>query len=82
MNGKPGMEQPEVRNAKQIGIFKKMIITEKREYVYIYIIYRLYIYIYNIYIYIYIYIYVFLFCQIVLTAIFVNFCCLNRWLQI
>ena len=80
MNGKPGMEQPEVRNAKQIGIFKKMIITEKREYVYIYIIYRLYIYIYNIYI--YIYIYVFLFCQIVLTAIFVNFCCLNRWLQI
>ena len=57
MNGKPGMEQPEVRNAKQIGIFKKMIITEKREYVYIYIIYRLYIYIYNIYIYIYIYIY-------------------------
>ena len=53
MNGKPGMEQPEVRNAKQIGIFKKMIITEKREYVYIYIIYRLYIYIYNIYIYIY-----------------------------
>ena len=52
MNGKPGMEQPEVRNAKQIGIFKKMIITEKREYVYIYIIYRLYIYIYNIYIYI------------------------------
>ena len=80
MNGKPGMEQPEVRNAKQIGIFKKMIITEKREYVYIYIyyIYRLYIYIYNIYI----YIYVFLFCQIVLTAIFVNFCCLNRWLQI
>ena len=82
MNGKPGMEQPEVRNAKQIGIFKKMIITEKREYVYIYIyiyiIYRLYIYIYNIYV----YIYVFLFCQIVLTAIFVNFCCLNRWLQI
>ena len=44
MNGKPGMEQPEVRNAKQIGIFKKMIITEKREYVYIYI----YIYIYYI----------------------------------
>ena len=39
MNGKPGMEQPEVRNAKQIGIFKKMIITEKREYVYIYIYY-------------------------------------------
>ena len=30
MNGKPGMEQPEVRNAKQIGIFKKMIITEKK----------------------------------------------------
>ena len=59
MNGKPGMEQPEVRNAKQIGIFKKMIITEKREYVYIYIyIYILYIdFIYISIIYIYIYIY-------------------------
>ena len=70
MNGKPGMEQPEVRNAKQIGIFKKMIITEKREYVYIYIIYRLYIYIYNIYIYIYIYI-----CLFVLSnSVNCNFC--------
>ena len=68
MNGKPGMEQPEVRNAKQIGIFKKMIITEKREYVYIYIIYRLYIYIYNIYIYIYI-------CLFVLSnSVNCNFC--------
>ena len=68
MNGKPGMEQPEVRNAKQIGIFKKMIITEKREYVYIYIIYRLYIYIYNIYIYIYI-------CVFVLSnSVNCNFC--------
>ena len=59
MNGKPGMEQPEVRSAKQIGIFKKMIITEKREYVYIYIyIYILYIdFIYISIIYIYIYIY-------------------------
>ena len=57
MNGKPGMEQPEVRNAKQIGIFKKMIITEKREYVYIYIyIYILYIdFIYISIIYMYIY---------------------------
>ena len=57
MNGKPGMEQPEVRNAKQIGIFKKMIITEKREYVYIYIyiLYIDFIYISIIYIYIYIY---------------------------
>ena len=53
MNGKPGMEQPEVRNAKQIGIFKKMIITEKREYVYIYILYIDFIYISIIYIYIY-----------------------------
>ena len=53
MNGKPGMEQPEVRNAKQIGIFKKMIITEKREYVYI--LYIDFIYISIIYIYIYIY---------------------------
>ena len=27
----PGMEQSEIRNAKQLGIFKKMIIAEKRE---------------------------------------------------
>ena len=27
----PGMEQSKIRNAKQLGIFKKMIIAEKRE---------------------------------------------------
>ena len=67
MNGKPGMEQPEVRNAKQIGIFKKMIITEKREYS-IYILYIDFIYISIIYIYIYI-------CLFVLSnSVNCNFC--------
>ena len=45
MNGKPGMEQPEVRNAKQIGIFKKNDYYRKKG-MSIYILYIDFIYIY------------------------------------